>query len=95
MTAAQNTSFTAGPLTFVVKHVGFSPLETITCATKTGAEIMGLDKEIGTVEAGKAADLLVVDGDVLTDISILEDRSRFLAVMQNGIVKAGRRLGHR
>ena len=45
--------------------------------------------EIGTLEAGKLADVLVVDGDVLADIAVLEDRSRFLAVMQGGIVKAG------
>jgi imidazolonepropionase-like amidohydrolase len=73
-----------------VKYVGFSPLETITCATRTGAEIMGREKEFGTVEAGKLADLLILDGDVLTDISLLEDRSRFLAVMQGGVIKAGR-----
>ena len=41
------------------------PLETITCATKTGAEIMGREDEIGTLEPGKLADVLVVDGDVL------------------------------
>jgi imidazolonepropionase-like amidohydrolase len=80
----------AKELTFFVKYVGLSPLEVITCATKTGAEIMGREKEFGTLEAGKLADVLVVDGDVLADISILEDRSRFVAVMQGGIVKAGR-----
>lgn len=80
----------AKELTFFVNYVGFTPLETITCATKTGAEIMGRDKDFGTVEAGKLADLLVVDGDVLADIAILEDRSRLIAVMQGGAVKAGR-----
>jgi imidazolonepropionase-like amidohydrolase len=80
----------AKELTFFVEHVGFTPLETITCATKTGAEIMGRGDEFGTVEVGKLADLLIVDGDVLSDISILEDRSRFIAVMQGGVVKAGR-----
>ena len=79
----------ARELTFFVKQVGFTPLETITCATKTGAEIMGRADEFGTVEAGKLADLLIVDGDVLADISLLEDRRRFIAVMQGGIVKAG------
>jgi imidazolonepropionase-like amidohydrolase len=79
----------ARELTFFVKHVGFSPLETITCATKTGAEIMGRADEFGTVEAGKLADLLIVDGDVAADISLLEDRQRFIAVMQGGVVKAG------
>jgi imidazolonepropionase-like amidohydrolase len=79
----------ARELTFFVKHVGFSPLETITCATKTGAEIMGRSDEFGTVEPGKLADILIVDGDVAADISLLEDRQRFIAVMQGGAVKAG------
>jgi imidazolonepropionase-like amidohydrolase len=79
----------ARELTFFVKYVGFSPLETIKCATKTGAEILGRGDELGTLEAGKLADVLVVDGDVLADISVLEDRRRFIAVMQGGLVKAG------
>jgi imidazolonepropionase-like amidohydrolase len=78
----------AKELTFFVKHVGFSPIETITCATKTGAEIMGRSHEFGTLEPGKLADILVVDGDVLGDISILEDRSRLIAVIQGGEIKA-------
>jgi imidazolonepropionase-like amidohydrolase len=79
----------AKELTFFVKHVGFTPLETIKCATKTGAEILGRGQELGTLQRGKLADVLVVDGDVMADISILEDRSRFLAVMQGGAIKAG------
>jgi len=59
------------------------------CATRTGAEICGTDHEVGTLETGKLADILVVDGDVIADIAVLQDRSRLLAVMQNGIVKAG------
>ncbi|MFT5123735.1 MAG: imidazolonepropionase-like amidohydrolase [Candidatus Omnitrophota bacterium] len=80
----------ARELTYFTNEVGFTPLETITCATKTGAEIMGRGDEFGTLEAGKLGDVLVVDGDVAADISILEDRSRFLAVMQGGVVKAGK-----
>lgn len=72
-----------------MKYVGFSPLEVITCATRTGAEIMGRGSEFGTLEPGKLGDVLVVDGDVLADIRILEDRTRFIAVMQAGVVKAG------
>jgi imidazolonepropionase-like amidohydrolase len=83
----------AKELTFFVRHVGFTPLETIRCATKTGAEIMGRAHEFGTVEPGKLADVLVVDGDVLSDISLLEDRSRFVAVMQGGVIKAGQLAG--
>jgi imidazolonepropionase-like amidohydrolase len=80
----------AKELTFFVNYVGFSPLDTLTCATRTGAEILGREHELGTLEVGKLADVLVVEGDVLRDISILENRSRFLAVMQGGIIKAGR-----
>src|SRR5206468_2625738 len=64
----------AKELAFFVKYVGFTPLQVITCATKTGAEILGRGHEIGTLEKGKLADVLVVDGDVLANISVLEDR---------------------
>jgi len=80
----------ARELTFFHKHVGFTPLEVLKCATQTGAEILGRAQELGTLAVGKLADVLVVDGDVVGDISILEDRRRFIAVMQGGIVKAGR-----
>ncbi len=69
--------------------MGLSALEVIHCATQTGAEIMGRGDEFGTVAAGKLADLLVVDGDVVADISLLEDRRKFLAVMQAGVIKSG------
>lgn len=80
----------AKELTYFTKEVGFTPLETIRCATKTGAEIMGRGDEFGTLEAGKLADVLVVDGDVIADIAILEDRRNILAVIQGGSIKAGR-----
>jgi imidazolonepropionase-like amidohydrolase len=80
----------ARELTFFVKDVGLTPLEVITCATKTGAEIMGRGDEFGTLEKGKLADVLVVDGDVAKDIALLENRANFIAVMQGGVVKAGR-----
>jgi imidazolonepropionase-like amidohydrolase len=83
----------AKELTFFVKYVGFTPMETITCATRTGAEIMGRAHELGTLEPGKLADILVVDGDVVGDIAILEDRARFIAVIQGGVIKAGRLAG--
>ncbi len=79
----------ARELTFFVNYVGFDPHTVLQCATRTGAEIMGLEKEIGTVEAGKLADILIVNGDVLKDISILENRNNFVAVIQGGAIKAG------
>jgi imidazolonepropionase-like amidohydrolase len=47
------------------------PMGAIVAATRTNAELFGLDAEIGTVEPGKRADLIVVDGDPLADPSIL------------------------
>jgi imidazolonepropionase-like amidohydrolase len=79
----------AKELTFFVKDVGLTPLEVITCATQTGAEIMGRGDEFGTLEKGKLADVLIVDGDVEADIALLEDRTKFIAVMQGGVIKAG------
>ncbi len=79
----------AKELTFFVNYVGFTPLQTIMCATQTGAEILGRGHELGTLEVGKLADVLIVDGDVAKDISILEKREKFIAVMQGGIIKAG------
>jgi imidazolonepropionase-like amidohydrolase len=80
----------AQELIFFVKDVGLTPLEVITCATRTGAEIMGRGDEFGTLERGKLADVLVVDGDPVKDITVLGDRSKFQAVMQGGVIKAGR-----
>jgi len=82
----------ARELAFFVDFVGLNPLDVLTCATQTGAEILGRADEIGTLQAGKLADILIVEGNVIDEISLLQDRSRFIAVMQSGIVKAGQLL---
>ena len=79
----------ARELTYFVRQVGLDPVVALKCATKTGAEIMGREKDFGTLETGKLADILVVDGDVIADITILENRNRFVAVLQGGVIKAG------
>jgi imidazolonepropionase-like amidohydrolase len=66
-----------------VDVIGFTPLEAITCATRHGAELMRMQDRIGTLAPGKLADLVVVDGDPLRDITVLQDRAR-LSVMQGG-----------
>jgi imidazolonepropionase-like amidohydrolase len=49
-------------------QAGFTPMEAIQAATLVPARVMGVEKELGTVEAGKRADLIVIDGDPLADI---------------------------
>ena len=79
----------AKELSFFVNYVGFTPEETLMCATKTGSEIAGSDDQVGTLETGKLADILVINGNPFDDIRIMEDRSNFYAVIQNGIIKSG------
>jgi imidazolonepropionase-like amidohydrolase len=52
-------------------QAGFTPLEALQAATIVPARVLGLDKQVGTIEAGKRADLLIVDGDPLADIRAL------------------------
>ena len=54
---------------------GLSPLEAITCATRNSAEILGTQSKLGTLQPGRVADLLVVDGDPLEDIRNTEKLS--------------------
>jgi imidazolonepropionase-like amidohydrolase len=66
-----------------VDVIGFSPVEAIACATRNGAALMRMQDRIGTLEQGKLADLVVVDGDPANDVAVLQDRSR-LSVMKGG-----------
>jgi imidazolonepropionase-like amidohydrolase len=71
---------------------GLTPMEGIVAATRGSALALGLD-DVGTVAAGAVADLLVVDGDPLTDIHVLNDPERIWLVLQGGTVVAGRGRG--
>jgi imidazolonepropionase-like amidohydrolase len=71
-------------LEFYVKHLGMSPLEVITWATKNGTEAMSLGEVTGTIEAGKKADLLVVEGDPSSDITVLSDPANLSAILLDG-----------
>jgi len=74
----------ADELAFYVKEAGIAPLDVIRWATVNGFELMGRAHELGSVREGYLADLLVVDGDPLSDIGVLQDRERLLAVMKGG-----------
>ncbi|GIL05170.1 MAG: amidohydrolase family protein [Burkholderiaceae bacterium] len=74
----------ARDLEFFVKYLGFTPMEAILSATKYGAQIMMKGDELGEVKEGYLADLLLVDGDPLANLSILREPQRLLAVMKDG-----------
>ncbi len=61
---------------------GMTPMQGIEASTRSAAELMGLDAELGTLEAGKRADMMVVDGDPL-DLATLAERVE--AVYQDGV----------
>jgi imidazolonepropionase-like amidohydrolase len=67
-------------------RLGQSPMAAIASATRTAAEIMGWSRRVGTIEAGKLADIIAVAGDPLRDISELE---RVTFVMKDGVIYKG------
>ena len=74
----------AKDLEYFVNMVGMSPMEAILSTTKLGGEIMGQPGELGQIKEGYLADIILVDGDPLANIRILQDRDRILAVMKDG-----------
>lgn len=75
----------ARDLEFFVKYLGFTPMEAIRATTVYGGQIMLRGHEVGAVKEGWLADLLLVDGDPLANLSILRDPKRILAVMKDGV----------
>jgi imidazolonepropionase-like amidohydrolase len=63
---------------------GFTPMEAILAATKLGGEIMMRGGELGQVKPGYLADLILVDGNPVADVRILQDRDRLLAIVKDG-----------
>ena len=74
----------AKDLEYFVKHIGMSNLEALLSATAWGAPMMRSAEPLGQIREGYLADMLLIDGDPLTDITVLQDKSRILAVMKDG-----------
>jgi imidazolonepropionase-like amidohydrolase len=72
-------------------EAGMSPMQALQAATGWAAECLGLEREIGAVQAGKSADLVVVDGDPLQDITLLQDLQRIKLVFKEGQLCIDRR----
>jgi imidazolonepropionase-like amidohydrolase len=69
---------------FYVNEIGIPPLDVIRWATINGAKLMGRGDELGTIEAGKLADLLVVDGNPIENMDVLTDNANLLAIIKGG-----------
>ena len=63
---------------------GMTPMQAVVAATSWAAECLGLEGETGTVQKGKAADLLVIDGNPLNDITHIQQEERIKLVMKEG-----------
>ena len=79
----------AKDLWIFVKVLGFGAMETLEAATRLGGEIMGRPGELGVIKAGALADLLLVDGDPLADIGVLQDRNALRMIMKDGVLHKG------
>ena len=78
----------AKDLELFVTDLGFTPHEAICAATRDAAYAMKMEKELGTLEKGKLADLVVVDGNPLDDIRVLQDLAKIAIVMKDGVIEA-------
>ena len=79
-------------LRLLIECCGMTPMEALVAATKTAAEACGLGDKTGTIEAGKLADIIIVDGDPLKNIDILRDVNRIKVVMKEGKLEVNRRI---
>jgi imidazolonepropionase-like amidohydrolase len=68
-------------------NLGMRPADAIVAGTRTAAELLGLADELGTLQAGKIADLIVCAGDPLADITLLGKPENVIAVVQAGFVR--------
>lgn len=72
----------ARDLQIFVEHFGYTPTEALVAATKLGGELM--DLKVGQIAPGYLADLLLVDGDPMSDVTVLQNRDRLAMIMKGG-----------
>ena len=70
--------------------LGLTEMEAIQTATRNAADALGMVDELGTVEAGKIADVIAVDGNPLEDVSRLQEKERIRLVVKGGEVAVNR-----
>jgi len=72
-------------------EAGLTPMQALRAATQWAAKCLGLERDLGTIEPGRLADLVVVNGSPLADVSLLLDPARIELVLKGGAVCADRR----
>lgn len=100
VTMAVGTDFGGSPLMkmgtnaleleLLVKNCGYTPMDAIVAATRNGAKARFIGDKTGTLEPGKFADIIVVNGDPLRDIRILQDSSKITTVIKEGKTEVNR-----
>jgi imidazolonepropionase-like amidohydrolase len=70
----------------MVKYGGYTPLEAISACTRDNAFVVGLEDDLGVIEAGKLADMLILDKDPVADISVLKGGRHVQSVIKAGKV---------
>lgn len=79
----------AKDLEYFVDLFGMSPTEALLCATRDGGATADPNGMVGTLEEGKSADMVVVDGDPTADIRVLQDHDRLSAIVKDGRIYQG------
>jgi imidazolonepropionase-like amidohydrolase len=73
-------------------EAGISPMQALQAATGWAAECLGVERDVGTIQPGKLADLVVVEGDPLQNIAVLQDLQRMKLVFKEGRLCVDRRV---
>jgi imidazolonepropionase-like amidohydrolase len=68
----------------MVRYGGYTPLEAISACTKENAYAVGLENQVGVVEAGKLADLIILKKNPAADIRVLQDSANLAVIIKDG-----------
>ncbi|MCT1577720.1 amidohydrolase family protein [Oceanobacillus kimchii] len=71
----------------LMTEAGMTPMEAIIASTKTAAECLGWEDKVGTVEEGKLADIIIVNGNPLEDINLLANNENIKTVIKDGKIE--------